>query len=212
MNHGTEEKIVARRFCGLNARAVPFGSCGRVTHQPDRAGINRRAQQQALRRLLGLFGGAPDVQPVGAFGDEETPNGHDHRWDDGAGIHPAPGVQVRVGDQNEIADGGAAKRANGLERECREHQLASAGAGDTFRNDHVRGGIVAAKRHPEPEQTDDQRDEVGAEHQRHQEGAEDDHLDDEHALAAERIRHSAEADGADQNPGQAGSTDQAVLG
>ena len=152
------------------------------------------------------------MQPVGALGDVETAERHDHSGTDGGGIHPAPGVQGRVGGQHEIAHGGAADGTHCLEGVRAQHQPAAAVAGDAFRNDHVRRRIVAAERDAEAEQTDDHGHEIGAGDQQRQECHEDDHLGDEHRLAAKAVRQPAEAKGADQDAEQTGRADQAVLG
>ena len=76
----------------------------------------------------------------------------------------------------------------------------------------MRRRIVTTQGDPEPEETDHQGDEVGAEHSGAKERGEDNHLHDEHGLAPEPIRQAAQADCADQDSAQAGGADEAVLG
>ena len=76
----------------------------------------------------------------------------------------------------------------------------------------MRRRIVAAEREADSEQADHDQIKVRSEHQRHEERHEDHHLDQEHPLAAEAIRQSAEADGADEDAEQGRGADDAVLG
>ena len=72
--------------------------------------------------------------------------------------------------------------------------------------------IVAAEREADPEQADHDEIEVGGENERREERHEDHHLHDEHDLAAETVRHPAEADGADEDAEQGRGGDESVLG
>ncbi len=184
---------------------------GRLAVQHDVCRILRLAMQQPPDRVLRLVVGAAHRQPIGAFRDEEPSEGDDDRRDQSGGKHPAPGIKFRHQHQAKAAHAGAAQRAQRLEAEGAEHQLAAAGAGDVLRNDHVRGRVVAAQRHAETEQADRQREEIGAEDQQREEGAEDDHLGDEHPLAAEIVGQAAEQDGAEQDAEQAGGADDALF-
>jgi len=76
----------------------------------------------------------------------------------------------------------------------------------------VRGRVVAAERHPKTEQANHQREEIVADDQHCEKGAEHDHLGDEHPLASEIIRQATEQNGAEQNPEQAGGTDNTFFG
>ena len=107
---------------------------------------------------------------------------------------------------------GAGERAHRLEPERAKHQFAAIGAWDVLRDDHMGGRIVAAERQAQAEQADGEREEVVAEDQQPEEGHEDDHLRDEHALAAEIVRQAAEQHRAEQDAGEAGGADDALLG
>ena len=73
-------------------------------------------------------------------------------------------------------------------------------------------GIVAAERESDSEQADDDQIKVRGEHQRHEKRAEDHHFHQEHDLAAEAVRKSPEADGADEDAEQGRGGDESVLG
>jgi hypothetical protein len=89
--------------------------------------------------------------------------------------------------EDEKADRRSGQRADGLEGECAEHQLAALRARNIFRDDHMRRWVIAAEREPQPKQEDHHLDVVRGEAQRDKERNEDDHLGDEHRLAAETI-------------------------
>jgi Peptidase A4 family len=108
-------------------------------------------------------------------------------WNDRACEHPAPGAEFGKDREDEKADRRSGQRANRLEGECAEHELAALGTWDVFRDDHVHCRVIAAEPEPEPEQEDHDLDVVCGEAQRHQERNEDDHLGDKHWLAAETI-------------------------
>ena len=61
------------------------------------------------------------------------------------------------------------------------------------------GRIVAAERQPDSEQADHDKIKVWGEDERREERHEDHHFHEEHDLAAEAVRHSPEADGADED-------------
>jgi hypothetical protein len=90
--------------------------------------------------------------------------------------------------EHEKANRRSGQRADRLEGECTEHELAAFGARNVFRDDHMRRRVIAVERKPKAEQEDHHLDVIRGEAQRHQERDEDDHLDDEHRLAAETIR------------------------
>ena len=182
-----------------------------MAHERHRARVERLAVEQLGHGGLGLLVGAANDKPVGAFGDEEAADSDEDGRHQGGRVHPAPGVEVGVAHQHGGADRDAGHGADRLEGEGAEHEAPAQGARDVFRDDHMRGWIVAAERHADAEQADRQRDEVLHHGQQRQEGAEHDHLGDEHALAAEIIRHSAEEHGANQDAGEACRGDEALF-
>ncbi len=167
-NHGTEARIVARRLRRANsakklcaaAVAVRRPAVSRDSAMSRR--VLRLADQQSLRLGFRAVDRAANMQPVRAFRDEEAADGYQQRRNDRGAVHPAPCVERRNDREHEEAHAGAAERAQRLEAERGQHQLASAAAGDAFGDDHVRGRVVAAERDAEAEQADHQRNEVGA--------------------------------------------------
>ena len=183
--------MVARRFSLLNRAAKPWlvsaALLGLRRRELDLRRILRLAHQEPLRLPLRLVDVAARGQPVGALDDVEATERDEYGRNDRAREHPAPGAEFGKDREDEKTDRRAGQRADGLEGECAEHELAALGTRDVFRDDHVRCRVIAAEREPQPKQEDHHLDVVRGEAQRHQERNEDDHLGDEHRLAAETI-------------------------
>jgi hypothetical protein len=162
-------------------------SFGPWRHELDLRRILRLAHQEPLRLPLRLVDVATRGQPVGALDDVEATECDEDGWNDRAREHPAPGAEFGKDREDEKTDRCSGERADGLEGECAEHELAALGTRNVFRNDHVRCRVIAAEREPEPEQENHDLNVVCGKAQRHEERHEDDHLGDEHGLAAETI-------------------------
>ena len=174
----------------------------RVRHKRDVRRVHGLACEQPFGRRFGAVHRAAHDQPVGAFGDVESTGGDDEGRNEGRRVHPAPRVEFRPSQQDEVADARPSECAHGLKGKGPEHQFPAIRAWCAFGNDHVRGRVVAAQRKTESEETDDQRKKISAEDEQSEERAEDDHLHDEHAFAAEIVRHAAKTDGPDEDAKQ----------
>jgi hypothetical protein len=62
-------------------------------------------------------------------GDEEAAEQDQHRRQDGARVHPAPGVEGRVAGEDQRADAGAGQSADRLKGERAQHEPAARGSG-----------------------------------------------------------------------------------
>ena len=123
--------------------------------------------------------------------------------------HAADLGQVR---QDEEAHDGADQRADRLEGEGAQHQLAAVLAGDALGDHQVRRRIVAAQRQADAEQEHDQPEIGRAPGQPRQEQGEHHHLDHEHAAAAVDVGQAAQRNGADHDAGQRSGADDALFG
>jgi len=95
MNHGTEEKMVARRLRSLNSAQHEALFARRFRPHQDHIGrMARLAVQQAGDRHLRLLVLAAHGEPVGAFHDKEAAEGDDKSRDQRSGVHPAPGRKI----------------------------------------------------------------------------------------------------------------------
>ena len=99
--------LISDGYCGLRTRSF-FASCSASSISP-RAG-----------------------QPVGALDNVEAAERHQHRRNDRAGVHPAPGAEFGQNREDEKADRGAGERADRLKGERAEHQLATASSSGCF--------------------------------------------------------------------------------
>ncbi len=160
--------------------------------QPHLLGILRLAREQAPQLALGIGAAAAAHQPLAAVtheqaGDHDERSGHDHD-----AVHPAPGIQRGIQGQDHEAQRRADQRADRLEGEGCQHQLAAVTAGNAFGDHEMRGRIVAAQRHADAEQEEEQPAEARRHGQAGQEDDEDQHLDHEHAAAAVGVGQPAQ--------------------
>ena len=109
---------------GFGLRTRP--RLGMARRELDLARILRLAHEELRTRLLGLFDRAARVQPIGALDNVEAADRDEHGRNDRRGEHPAPGREVGQSREDEVADRGAAERADRLEGESGEHKLAAA--------------------------------------------------------------------------------------
>ena len=133
--------------------------------RPDVLWILRCADQQPGYGDLGFVMLASRGQPVRAFGNEETPDGDQQCGDQRGGEHPAPRAEFGDLVQNQAADAGAGKSANGLKGEGAQNEFTACQTGDALRDDHMSGRVVAAERHAEPEEAYGKGEEILAQDQ-----------------------------------------------
>ena len=200
-NRGQDRRATVSLLEQCQVAPVTFGGLGYVAQVSQRhaLGILRGALEQFGEALLPVGGAALRHQPVRALRDVQASDDDKDCRHDRRCVHHPPCAQVRVRIQDAEAQRGAEERSDGLEREGAQHQSAPHRGCDALRDHHVRGRVVTAQRDSGPEQTDDQRDEVGGECQRHQEHSEDNHLRDEHRLAPICVRQTTEGRGTDQD-------------
>jgi hypothetical protein len=167
--------------------------------------------QQSENLLFGLAFAIPYRQPVRTFGNEESSQQDQSRWNDCRGVHPAPGLQARVCAEDKIAHGCSDERPGGLKAKGCENQGAASSRGRAFGDDQVGRRVVTPEREPHSEKADDQPHEVLRKYDSDQEQNKQHHFDDEHRLAAESIGEAAQCTRSDQNAEQAGGADEAML-
>ena len=203
-----EELAPAARAAHARRRGLLVG---RQVGQAHFLRVRRLALEQARDLGFGLGLASLAHQPMAAVADPEAAQHHQDGRHDRGGIHPAPRADLGQVRQDEEAHDGADQRADRLEGEGAQHQLAAVLAGDALGDDQVRRRIVAAQRQADAEQEHDQPEIVRAPGQPGQEQGEHDHLDHEHAAAAIDVGQAAESDRADHDAGQRGGADDALF-